>query len=100
VAVLQNKYCASTTEQFLLLARQSKKTTTFGENSEGILDYSNVQYQPLPCYNLRLGWSTSRSFRLDRGQGIDNVGLAPTVHLDPAAPDMIEQVRAWYRARK
>lgn len=100
VAVLQNKYCASTTEQFLLLARQSQKTTTFGESSEGILDYSNVQYKPLPCYNLRLGWSTSRSYRLDRGQGIDNVGLAPTVRLDPTAPDMVAQVRAWYRARK
>lgn len=100
VAVLQNKYCASTTEQFLLLARHSTKTTSFGENSEGVLDYSNVQFAPLPCYNLRLGWATSRSFRLDRGQGIDNVGLAPTVRLDPAAADMVEQVRAWYRARK
>ena len=100
VAVLQNRYCASTTEQFLLLARQSKKTTTFGENSGGVLDYSNVQYQPLPCYNLRLGWSTSRSFRIARGEGIDNVGLAPTVALDPAAPDLVEQVRAWYRQRR
>ena len=100
VAVLQNKYCASTTEQFLLLARQSQKTTSFGENSEGVLDYSNVQFKPLPCYNLRLGWSTSRSYRIDRGAGIDNVGLAPTVRLDPAAPDMVAQVRAWYRARK
>jgi hypothetical protein len=100
VAVLQNRYCASTTEQFLLLARQSKKTTTFGENSGGVLDYSNVQYQPLPCYNLRLGWSTSRSFRMARGEGIDNVGLAPTVALDPAAPDLVEQVRAWYRQRR
>ena len=36
----------------------------------------------------------------DRGQGIDNVGLAPTVRLDPAAPDLVEQVRAWYRGRK
>lgn len=100
VAVLQNRYCASTTEQFLLLARQSKKTTTFGENSEGVLDYSNVQYQPLPCYNLRLGWSTSRSFRIARGQGIDNVGLAPTVALNPTAPDLVEQVRAWYRQQR
>lgn len=100
VAVLQNRYCASTTEQFLLLARQSKKTTTFGENSEGVLDYSNVQFQPLPCYNLRLGWATSRSFRIGRGEGIDNIGLPPTVALDPAALDMVEQVRAWYRQRR
>lgn len=100
VAVLQNRYDASTTEQFLLLARQSRKTTTFGENSEGVLDYSNVQFKPLPCYNLRLGWATSRSFRINRGQGIDNIGLAPTVRLDAAAPGMVEQVRAWYRTRK
>jgi hypothetical protein len=100
VAVLQNRHCGSTTEQFLLTARQSKKTTTFGENSYGSLDYANVQHAPLPCYNLRLNWATSRSYRLDRGEGIDNVGIAPTVRLDPNAPDMVEQVRAWYRKRK
>ncbi|MBO2033157.1 hypothetical protein J4D99_17295 [Siccationidurans ginsengisoli] len=100
VAVLQNHFCASTTEQFLLLARQSKKTTTFGENSAGVLDYSNVHSKSLPCYNLRLGWAISRSFRIDRGEGIDNVGLTPTVRLDPTTSDMVEQVRAWYRQRK
>lgn len=100
VAVLQDQNCASTTEQFLLLAQQSSKTTTFGASSAGVLDYANMQFKNLPCYNLRLGWATSRSFRLDHGAGIDNVGLAPTVRLDPAAPDVVEQVRAWYRARK
>ncbi|RZK55754.1 MAG: hypothetical protein EOO59_10315, partial [Hymenobacter sp.] len=100
VAILQNKGCGSTTEQFLLLARQSRKTTSFGTNSYGALDYANMQFAPLPCYSLRLGWATSRSFRLQRGEGIDNVGIAPTVRLDPAAPDMVERVRAYYRARK
>jgi hypothetical protein len=100
VAVLQNRHCGSTTEQFLLTARQSKKTTTFGENSYGSLDYANTQHAPLPCYNLRLNWATSRSFRFDRGEGIDNVGIAPTVRLDPNAADMVEQVRAYYRKQK
>lgn len=100
VAVLQNRGCGSTTEQFLLLARQSQKTTLFGENSAGVLDYANMQFTALPCYKLRLGWATSRSHRLDRGEGIDNVGIAPQVRLDPAAPDMVEQVRAWYRRPK
>jgi len=97
VAVLQDRSCGSTTEQFLLLARQSKKTTLFGANSYGALDYANVNDAPLPCYNMRLNWATSRSHRLDRGEGIDNVGVAPTVRLNPNAPDMVEQVRAWYR---
>ena len=100
VAVLQNRYSGSTTEQFLLLARQSQKTTLFGENSYGTLDYSNLQFTDLPCYKLRLGWPTSRSFRVKRGEVIDNVGIAPTVRLDPGAPDMVEQVRAWYRQRQ
>lgn len=100
VAVLQNRYSGSTTEQFLLLARQSQKTTLFGENSYGTLDYSNLQFTDLPCYKLRLGWPTSRSFRVKQGEIIDNVGIAPTVRLDPAAPDMVEQVRAWYQQRK
>ena len=97
MAVLQNRGCASTTEQFLLLARQSQKTTLFGEKTAGVLDYANIQFMPLPCHQLSLGWATSRSHRLDRGEGIDNVGIAPQVRLDPAAPDLVEQVRAWYR---
>ena len=97
VAVLQNRHCASTTEQFLLEARQSRKTTLFGENSAGVLDYANLPFAPLPCPGLRLGWATSRSYRLDRSEGIDNAGIAPTVRLDPAAPDVVAQVRAWYR---
>ena len=99
VAVLQNRNCGSTTEQFLLEARQSTKVTLFGENSAGVLDYANVNYAALPCHNLRLGWATSRSHRIARGEGIDGVGLAPTVRLDPAASDLVEQVRAWYRTR-
>jgi hypothetical protein len=66
----------------------------------GILDYSNLHYKSLPCYSMHLGWAISRSFRLDRGEGIDNVGIVPTVRLDPNAPDMVEQVRAYYRQRK
>ena len=97
IAVLQNRRCASTTEQFLLEARQSEKTTLFGENSAGVLDYANMQFMPLPCPGLRLSWATSRSFRLDKGEGIDGTGIAPTVRLDPATPDLVEQVRAWYR---
>ena len=99
VAVLQNHNCGSTTEQFLLLARQSGKTKLFGENSAGVLDYANMQFTDLPSYQLRLGWATSRSHRLDRGEGIDNVGIAPDVRLDPNDPNVVEQVRAWYRAR-
>ena len=71
-----------------------------GENSYGTLDYSNLQVAPLPCYGLRLGWPTSRSFRVQRGEVIDNVGIAPTVRLDPAAPEMVPQVRAWYRQHR
>jgi len=100
VAVLQNRGCGSTTEQFLLMARQSKKTTRFGENSYGSLDYANVQYATLPCDGLRLAWATSRSHRLDRGEGIDNIGIIPDVRLDPTAPTLVEQVRAWYRTKK
>ncbi|SDY21495.1 S41 family peptidase [Hymenobacter psychrophilus] len=97
VAILQNRGCGSTTEQFLLEARQSGKVTLFGENSAGVLDYANMQFAPLLCPGLRLGWATSRTFRLDRNQGIDGVGIAPTVRLNPNAPDMVEQVRTWYR---
>ena len=99
VAVLQNGRCASTTEQFLLEARQSQKVTTFGENSAGVLDYSNMYFTDLSCQGASLGWATTRSLRIRRGEGIDGVGIPPMVHLDPRAADLLEQVRAYYRRK-
>jgi hypothetical protein len=80
VAILMNRQCGSTTEQFLLLARQSKKVTLFGQPSAGVLDYGNVRLFTLPSGNCFLAVPTTRSRRLPE-EPIDNIGIAPDVRI-------------------
>lgn len=82
VAVVMNSRCASTTEQFILEARQSKKVTLFGTHTMGVLDYANVRERNFACPSFSLHYPTTRSRRIDIGQGIDNVGIMPDVTLD------------------
>jgi len=82
VAILINKRSASTTEQFLLFAKQSSKVILLGENSQGALDYSNMRELNFSCFPYVLYYATTRSRRLNIGQGIDNAGIAPDHYLD------------------
>jgi C-terminal processing protease CtpA/Prc len=81
VVVLIDKGCGSTTEQFLLEARQSKKVTLMGQSSLGVLDYANVREGDALCPPFEVYYPTTRSRRVDIGEGIDNVGIAPRVKL-------------------
>lgn len=81
VVILINRGCASTTEQFLLYARQSKKVILAGEPTQGTLDYSNMREASFSCMPYVLRYATTRSRRLDAGQGIDNKGIEPAVLL-------------------
>ena len=83
VVVLIDAGCASTTEQFLLEARQSSKVTLMGQNTSGTLDYSNWVESPLVCFPYVLRYPTTRSRRIDVGQGIDNIGIKPNRYLNP-----------------
>ncbi len=81
IAVLMDKGCGSTTEEFLLVARQSKKVTLMGMNSYGVLDYSNWLVGDSPCPEIELHYSSTKSRRINKGQGIDNIGVKPTIRL-------------------
>ncbi len=81
VVVLMDGGCASTTEEFLLEALQSKKTTLMGAPSAGVLDYANVRSIKFKSIPYVIAYPTSRSKRIDRGQGIDNKGIMPAVVL-------------------
>jgi len=83
VIILVNKNCGSTTEEFLLLAKQSSKVTLMGEHTAGVLDYSNMRGADFSCMPYMLYWATSRSRRIDEGIAIDNVGIAPDKVLRP-----------------
>ena len=81
VVVLINESCASTTEQFLLEAKQSKKVTLMGQNTSGTLDYSNLRESDFCEMPYKLWTPTTRSRRIDNGEGIDGIGIKPTVYL-------------------
>ncbi|WP_165759057.1 S41 family peptidase [Niastella yeongjuensis] len=82
VAIVVNHGCGSTTEEFLLLARQSTKVVLAGEPSMGVLDYSNVVERDFYNPDFECYYSTTRSRRIDMGLGIDNVGIQPNIPLD------------------
>jgi hypothetical protein len=92
VVILTNRRCASTTEQFLLYARQSAKVILAGEPTQGTLDYSNMREASFPCMPYVLRYATTRSRRLDIGEGIDNIGIQPAVRL-PKNTDWIVEAQ-------
>lgn len=84
VAVLVDRACGSSCEQFLLAVRQSANVKLYGRRTFGCLDYSNVRPHLLPSGRRRLHFATSRSLRLPH-QPVDAAGIAPDVYLPPPA---------------
>lgn len=77
IVILINKWCGSSTEEFLLAARQSSKVILTGQTTIGNLDYSNVVETKFSCFPYTLRYASTRSRRLNAGKGIDNIGIAP-----------------------
>ena len=85
----------STGEQFLLLARQSRKATLFGQrNSAGVLDFANVVAMSTPSGRYRLQWATSRSLRLPQDP-VDPDGIAPDIRIPDVERDPVRYAAAW-----
>ena len=81
VGIIINENNGSTTEQFLLSAKQSKKVKLFGTTTRGVLDISNMYFINSPCNDLKLGYSLSRSKRIP-DMTIDNRGIQPDYYID------------------
>ena len=94
VAVVMDRGCGSTCEQFILAARQSDKVMLFGENTAGVLDYANVLRIPVPGTPFELQHPTSRSRRLP-ADPVDPAGIAPNVRIPPDELFPVEWVRRW-----
>jgi hypothetical protein len=90
VAVLVDRGCASSCEQFLLAAKQSRKVTIYGTRTAGILDFGNVRSAQMPGGTLLLNYPTTRSKRLPAAP-VDGTGILPHV---PVPDDVIDPV-AW-----
>lgn len=86
VGIIINENNASTTEEFLLHAKQSKKVKLFGTTTEGVLDISNMYFVDFPCKDLKLGYSLSKSLRIP-GMQIDEKGIQPDYYIDKTIND-------------
>ncbi|HJV20540.1 MAG TPA: S41 family peptidase [Sediminibacterium sp.] len=85
VGVIINEANGSTSEQFLLEAKQSKKVKLFGVTTYGVLDISNMYFVDAPSKEFQLGYSLSRSMRIPDFT-IDEKGLQPDIYLDRSIP--------------
>ena len=85
VGIIINEGNASTTEQFILAAKQSKKVKLFGTTTWGALDISNMASIESPCKEFNLAYCLSRSMRIP-GMAIDDIGLQPDFYLDKTIP--------------
>ncbi|WP_277016225.1 S41 family peptidase [Flavobacterium lindanitolerans] len=81
IGIVINEKNGSTTEQFLLTAKQSKKVKLYGKTTRGMLDISNVNIIESPCKDFELYYGLSRSYRIP-DFAIDDIGLQPDYFID------------------
>lgn len=82
VVLLVNGKCKSSTENFVLTARQSKKVTVAGTPTAGVADYEEVVDFQLACPELTLQMPIGKSNRLPLFP-LDGVGIVPDILLSP-----------------
>lgn len=85
VAILIDEGCASTTEQFLLAAKQSRKVKLYGRHTMGVLDISNMKTVESPCHEYAFSYSWTRSLRLP-DYPVDDIGIQPDFFLGHTVP--------------
>lgn len=85
IGIIINENVGSSGEQFLLMAKQSKKVKLFGTTTMGVLDISNMYFVKSPCENFELGYSLTRSMRIP-DMTVDNIGIQPDYYMDKNIP--------------
>lgn len=99
VAVLIDRKCGSSCEEFLLTVRQSFNVKLLGRRTYGSLDYSNLRPHLLPSANFELYYATSKSLRLP-DMPVDIAGVIPDIYLpkldgDSAERKEVMRVKSW-----
>ncbi|WP_037502972.1 S41 family peptidase [Sphingobacterium deserti] len=79
IIVHENNF--STTEQFILAAKQSRKVKLFGRKTGGALDVSNMIEATSPTGDFIFEYCISRSFRIP-DMAVDDMGIHPDIFLD------------------
>jgi hypothetical protein len=99
VAVLTDRDCGSSCEQFVLEARTSYRVKVIGRPTHGSLDVSNLRPHLLPSGRAQLYYATTRTTRLP-DMRIDTIGVAPDILLPKPADEAgreaeLRQVQRW-----
>ena len=95
VAIMIDRDCGSSCEQFLLQVRQSQRVKLLGRPTSGQLDVSNLRPHVLPSGVRAVFYATSRSGRLP-AMPIDDIGVQPDILLPASAPeDEVLRVQRW-----
>lgn len=82
VYIIQNKGDASSTEGFILAAKQSKKVTTFGENTEGMVSYAEWRKLEIPKLPAWISMTQKKVIFYDNSD-FEMIGIEPDVKLNP-----------------
>ena len=86
VVILINNFVGSTSEQFLLAAKQSRKVKLLGRPTGGAIDISNLNLQTSPSGLFELKYGQSRSLRYPLMR-IDDGGIQPDYFMDSTLPE-------------
>lgn len=79
IALVVDNFCGSSTEYFFNLSKQSKKTTTYGQNTIGMMDYEGMSIPtPLQYDKFILTIPIVKSGWTDKNP-IDKTGFTPDV---------------------
>jgi len=94
VAILVDGGCGSSTEKFLLDAKQSKKVKILGTPTYGSVDYVSVYEFSLDCGSYALYMPTVRMMRLP-GYQLDNIGIQPDIYMDKYITDWVQYAKKY-----
>ncbi|MEJ1237440.1 S41 family peptidase [Chryseolinea sp. T2] len=93
IALVVDNLCGSSTEYFFYVSKSSGKTTTYGLNTFGMMDYEGASSTLLPCSHFRVSIPIVKSSWTDR-HPIDKVGFTPDVLLQNTSPERwIDEIR-------
>jgi len=94
VSIITDRATGSSAENFVSMARQSKRVTVFGDNTRGVVDYGDVVWlNPPGCPFMELVIPTQRSCRLSEAT-VDSIGFPPDVRI-PADVDAYQYILDW-----
>ncbi|MDT0596356.1 S41 family peptidase [Glaciecola petra] len=86
IIILINRFTGSTSEQFVLAAKQSTKVKLLGRPTGGAIDISNLNLQTSPSGLFELLYGQSRSLRYPLMR-IDDSGIQPDYFMDSTLPE-------------